>query len=395
MNLEETNEFREDVRKRRAARMEMSEMPNVEGEKINAGFGEELPMRPPGWRELNREASKETLARLAAKTEADIAAVREEAAQAEGGAHVAPVGKQAAGLAKGGGGSVGRIYNMIAGGMIKSDVGSNLPVLQYRLIDEFGWKASAGKVGRLESPNGVAVDMGYTLGEVWWRAYAPTMGSTAPAQPIAAGRMLKWDDDDYKVGSAVALRELLHMDIAFHLPALVDIGDKPALPTGFKLSPRGVALPKPLAFQQLSEHAILPTRSYDGDAGFDLYCDCIDDEFFDDDYVVVKPGKFTDIPVGVAVGLPTGYWARLIGRSSTMRRRGLLVAEGIIDNGYIGPLYVGVWNLTDTAVKVTHGERIAQLILHTNDNAAFEPTWATGPLRSTARGSNGMGSSGN
>lgn len=358
-------------------------MPNVEGEKINDGFGDATKVDKLDWEmnlpdEAERVAAETGLEKLR-RVAADQDAGRLGPQQLPMGALVTPVGKQAAALARGG--SVGRIYNMIAGGMIKSDVGSNLPVLQYRLIDEFGWKVSAGKVGRLESPNGVAVDMGYTLGEVWWRAYAPTMGSTAPAQPIAAGRMLKWDDDDYKAGSAVALRELLHMDIAFHNQE-------------YKLSPHGPELPEPLPFQRLSEHAILPTRSYEGDAGFDLYCDCIDDEYFDDDYVVVNPGRFADIPVGVAVGLPTGYWARLIGRSSTMRRRGLLVAEGVIDNGYIGPLYVGVWNLKDKAVKVMHGERIAQLILHTNDNAAFEPTWSEA-LRSTARGANGMGSSGN
>ena len=67
-----------------------------------------------------------------------------------------------------------------------------------------------------------------------------------------------------------------------------------------------------LRFQRLSVTAKLPTRGYDDDAGMDLYVD---------EQVTVAAGEFADIPTGVAVDLPDGYWARITGRSSAWRKR--------------------------------------------------------------------------
>lgn len=126
-----------------------------------------------------------------------------------------------------------------------------------------------------------------------------------------------------------------------------------------------------------------PERGYDGDAGFDLYVS---------EDTTVPFGKFVDVPLGISVELPPGTWAMLTGRSSTIRRRGLLVTQGIIDNGYRGPLYAGVQNLNDTTVRLERGERIAQLILFPLIVPMLE-----GPLPHLSpsdRGHNGFGSSG-
>ena len=108
----------------------------------------------------------------------------------------------------------------------------------------------------------------------------------------------------------------------------------------------------------------LPSRTYPGDAGLDLYVS---------QDVMVEPFGFTDVPVGARVALPPGVWARITGRSSTLRKRGMMVAEGIIDTGYRGELYSGVWNLTGRHVMLRSGERIAQLILHENVTSKFTP----------------------
>lgn len=96
-----------------------------------------------------------------------------------------------------------------------------------------------------------------------------------------------------------------------------------------------------------------PRRGYDGDAGFDLYVS---------EPVVIEYGGFADVPCGVSVELPAGIWAILTGRSSTLRRKQLLVSQGIIDNGYRGPLFAGTQNLGQRTARVEKGERIAQLI---------------------------------
>lgn len=111
---------------------------------------------------------------------------------------------------------------------------------------------------------------------------------------------------------------------------------------------------------QVGPDGQLPTRSNDGDAGFDLYTS---------EDTTIPPGQFVDVPCDLRVALPRSIFARITGRSSTLRKRGLLVAEGIIDTGYRGPLYAGVRNLEDVPKTVLKGERIAQFI--PQDNAAM------------------------
>lgn len=96
-----------------------------------------------------------------------------------------------------------------------------------------------------------------------------------------------------------------------------------------------------------------PVRQYSGDAGFDLYV-CEDCR--------IEANQFVDVSCGVAVALPSGVWAMITGRSSTLRQRGLLVTQGIIDNGFRGELFVGVQNLKDRHVDVEAGDRLGQLI---------------------------------
>lgn len=140
---------------------------------------------------------------------------------------------------------------------------------------------------------------------------------------------------------------------------------------------------EPITFGRELPTAILPTRGYDTDAGYDLYT--VGDH-------EIKPGEFVDVPCGVSVDLPGGTWAQITGRSSTLRKRGLLVSQGVIDEEYTGPLYAGVKNLTDEVVIVKDGERVAQLILHEAPGQMYTPSWGT--PRQKTRGSNGFGSTG-
>jgi dUTP pyrophosphatase len=106
---------------------------------------------------------------------------------------------------------------------------------------------------------------------------------------------------------------------------------------------------------------------------------------------VLAPGERRDLPTGVAVQLPEGYYARLVGRSSTVRKRGLFVFEGIIDQGYRGPLFIFAENLTNEPVVVSDGARIAQLICTPIVQPALQ---RVEQLESSERGANGFGSSG-
>lgn len=117
----------------------------------------------------------------------------------------------------------------------------------------------------------------------------------------------------------------------------------------------GFLEPETLLVRVDNEQGRMPAKGRAGDAGLDLFVS---------ERTVIRPGEFRDVPCGISLQLPAGHWGRITGRSSTLRQRGLLVNEAVIDNGYVGPIYTGAWNLGGTVAIVEAGERIAQLVLH-------------------------------
>lgn len=144
---------------------------------------------------------------------------------------------------------------------------------------------------------------------------------------------------------------------------------------------------RPLIFQPVAgvgtEIDVLPRRGYADDAGLDLIVseDC-----------EVGAYEFRDVPCGVKVDIPHGYWGMITGRSSTLRKRGLLVSTGVIDAGWTGELFAGVKNLGPLRVDLKAGERVAQLILLPAPVTNLRPEWGRVPKK--ARGEQGFGSTG-
>jgi dUTP pyrophosphatase len=179
-----------------------------------------------------------------------------------------------------------------------------------------------------------------------------------------------WSDSD--------LLESFFLDDDMSVPFALDWLEK-TLPD-VKKTPIGNGIPVKL----LDDKAQIPTRAYSDDAGFDLYVS--EDR-------IVQPGEFVDIPCAVAVELPPHTWALLTGRSSTLRKKRLLVNQGVIDPGYRGELFAGVWNMSKDPVEVKAGERVAQLIPMHNQALTFD-LFEVERLASHPRGEQGFGSSG-
>ncbi len=102
----------------------------------------------------------------------------------------------------------------------------------------------------------------------------------------------------------------------------------------------------------------LPKYETDGSVGFDLLCR---------ESAEIAPQEIALIPANVIVETPPGYMLMICMRSSTPRKIGLMMAQGlgIIDNDYCGEedeLKIQVYNFTDEPVKIERGSRIAQAI---------------------------------
>jgi dUTP pyrophosphatase len=136
-----------------------------------------------------------------------------------------------------------------------------------------------------------------------------------------------------------------------------------------------------LPVRRLDPAAILPTRAHHDDAGLDLYA--LEDS-------VVPPGEGRLLRTGVAVAVPAGHVGLVCDRSS-LARRGLKTAGGVIDAGYRGELGVVVWNISPEPQPVKKGERCAQLLVIP---IATPAPVETDDLGDTHRGAGGFGSTG-
>jgi dUTP pyrophosphatase len=140
-----------------------------------------------------------------------------------------------------------------------------------------------------------------------------------------------------------------------------------------------------LRVRRLHHDALLPTRAYDGDAGFDLYAL---------EASRLEPGQRAAVRTGIAVEIPDGQAGLVLPRSGLAARHGIALvnAPGLIDAGYRGEIQVLLLN-TDrlSGFAISPGDRIAQLVLvriEAPDILEVEE------LTATNRGAGGFGSSG-
>lgn len=104
----------------------------------------------------------------------------------------------------------------------------------------------------------------------------------------------------------------------------------------------------------------------------------------------LRPGERRLVPLGFVIDIPSGYYGRLVARSS-LARNGIDVAGGIIDSDYRGDLKVILVNNGEEPLRITEGERIAQLII---EKYSTMPIISSETLTSTRRGQGGFGSTG-
>ena len=128
-----------------------------------------------------------------------------------------------------------------------------------------------------------------------------------------------------------------------------------------------------------------PTYSHPDDVGLD---------FAISRPIMVYPGSFAIAATNVAIALPHGMWALLIGRSSTFYRKHLLVNTAVIDHSFRGEVSAMVWNPGQDRIQIREGERIFQLLLHNRVSRDIVTLPAWDDLPPGDRGQSGFGSTG-
>jgi len=112
-----------------------------------------------------------------------------------------------------------------------------------------------------------------------------------------------------------------------------------------------------LPILRLRAEAVVPSRAYDGDAGFDLAA-C--------ERVELAPGERATVGTGLAVAVPDGYAGFVQPRSGLASRHGITIvnAPGLVDSGYRGEVRVVLLNTDPREPFVVEpGMRIAQLVV--------------------------------
>ena len=120
------------------------------------------------------------------------------------------------------------------------------------------------------------------------------------------------------------------------------------------------------------------------------YTNSAEYELFADESELVLPNSRKVISTGIRMSIPKGYYAEIKPRSG-LARNGIVAFNGTVDSGYLGLIYVLIFNFSDEEFFIRKGNRIAQIIFKKCETVCFSNTQI---LFDTERGINGFGSSG-
>ena len=109
--------------------------------------------------------------------------------------------------------------------------------------------------------------------------------------------------------------------------------------------------------KKLHDDAILPQKATSGAAAFDLYA-C------EDCNLGIRTTWYTPIRTGIAMEIPPGYFGKIYPRSGLCARNAVDVGAGVIDSDYRGEIKVLLINHKIEEVRISKGDRIAQIVIH-------------------------------
>ena len=103
-------------------------------------------------------------------------------------------------------------------------------------------------------------------------------------------------------------------------------------------------------------------KAYVNSAGYDLIAD---------ESVNVFPNSRAIISTDLRMCIPKGYYGEICSRSGLALKNGVVAFNGTIDSGYLGVVYVLLFNFSDDKFSVEKGNRIAQIIFKKCESVSF------------------------
>ena len=143
---------------------------------------------------------------------------------------------------------------------------------------------------------------------------------------------------------------------------------------------------KEILIKKLNSDVNLPSFKSDGASGLDLEAHLQND-------IIIKPGKYTLVPTGIALLMPEKCEAQIRPRSGLAAKNGITVLNtpGTIDSDYRGEIKVILINLGDKEFVIKNKDRIAQMVFTTIEKPSLR---LASKLAETKRNTGGLGSTG-
>lgn len=137
-----------------------------------------------------------------------------------------------------------------------------------------------------------------------------------------------------------------------------------------------------LPVKKLHPQAIIPQYAHHNDAAMDLFAV---------EEVSILSGQRVSVPIGIAVQIPDGYVGLIWDKSGISQKTGLKTLGGVIDAGYRGEIFVGLFNTDDTTHTFLVGQKVAQILIQKIERPEVVEVLE---LEDSSRGNGAFGSTG-
>ena len=127
----------------------------------------------------------------------------------------------------------------------------------------------------------------------------------------------------------------------------------------------------------------IPIKMYSNSADYDLFAG---------ESVTVLKWSRASVNTNIRFDIPKGFYGEIKPRSGLAIRNGLLAFNGTVDAGYLGFVYIIIFNSSDFDFNIKKGDRIAQIIFRKCHSVSFN--YCEEVSFDTDRGVKGFGSSG-